>query len=206
MNLKNCKTAIIILITGMFTFSILGCAAHPVISPEPLKKGETSTAVALSMENLIPVYVIRKGISDISDVGFRIGIPLYGSGIDYSRVMFERGNIRDILNLGFTLSPNSHIDLTYYTVRNFQWLPGKSVYTGFRGMFIPSGITGKKSIRAGFLAGFAIKNKWGIEAGYFHDFVRGQPAEKILVTHGTDTLVDTACRLMGIKNKTIVWA
>ncbi|MFK7841247.1 MAG: asparaginase domain-containing protein, partial [Sphingorhabdus sp.] len=37
-----------------------------------------------------------------------------------------------------------------------------------------------------------------------HDAVVASDADKILVTHGTDTMVDTACVLSGVTGKTIV--
>lgn len=36
------------------------------------------------------------------------------------------------------------------------------------------------------------------------DQVSAEPCENILITHGTDTMINTALRLEGIKNKTIV--
>ena len=37
-----------------------------------------------------------------------------------------------------------------------------------------------------------------------YDTIKDDPCDKILITHGTDTMVDTAKKLMGIKNKVIV--
>ena len=37
-----------------------------------------------------------------------------------------------------------------------------------------------------------------------HDAVAASDIEKVLVTHGTDTMIDTACVLTGIAEKTIV--
>lgn len=37
-----------------------------------------------------------------------------------------------------------------------------------------------------------------------HDFVAGLPHQKVLITHGSDTMVETAKALMALKNKTIV--
>ncbi len=154
-----------------------GCAAHPTISPVPLKRGETYTGITFSVENVFPVFVYRKGLSDISDVGFRVGLPIYGSGVDYSRIVFQRGDIYDVINIGFSWTPNSNLDLTYYTVRTFPKKPGNAFYTGFRGMYIPNGISDRESVRVGMLVGISIEEKWGLELGFFHDFDKGQPIE-----------------------------
>lgn len=37
-----------------------------------------------------------------------------------------------------------------------------------------------------------------------HDRVRAEPAERILITHGTDTMIDTARALRDVPDKTIV--
>jgi len=156
-----------------------GCAAHPTICPIPLKEDETRTSIAFSVENILPVFVYRKGLSDISDFGIRVGLPIYGSGIDYSRTVFQRGDFFDIINFAYSLTPNSSFDMTYYSVRTFPIKPGNAFYTGFRTMYIPKGINGNESIRIGALLGLLIMNKIGIEMGYFHDLDKGQPIEKI---------------------------
>lgn len=156
---------------------IIGCASHPTIRPIPLKAGETYSAVTFSFENVLPVFVYRKGLSDVSDFGLRIGLPIYGSGIDYSRVVFQRGNFCDILNFGFSISPNSSLDMTYYTVRRLPAKPQNTLYSGFRTMYIPHGISGKESLRVGGLVGINFGQKVGIELGYFHDLDKGQPVE-----------------------------
>ena len=157
-----------------------GCAAHPTISPIPLKEDETRTSIAFSVENILPVFVYRRGLSDISDFGIRVGLPIYGSGIDYSRTVFQRGDFNDIINFAYSLTPNSSFDMTYYSVRTFPIKPGNAFYTGFRTMYIPKGINGNESIRIGALLGLLIMNKVGIEMGYFHDLDKGQPIEKIV--------------------------
>ncbi|MBN2600923.1 MAG: hypothetical protein JXR87_02900 [Candidatus Marinimicrobia bacterium] len=157
-----------------------GCAAHPTISPVPLKEDETRTSITFSFENILPVFVYRKGLSDVSDFGIRVGLPIYGSGIDYSRTVFQRGDFNDIINFAYSLTPNSSFDMTYYSVRTFPIKPGNAFYTGFRAMYIPKGINGNESIRVGALLGLMISNKVGIEMGYFHDLDKGQPIEKIV--------------------------
>ncbi|MBN2244769.1 MAG: hypothetical protein JW755_02885 [Candidatus Aminicenantes bacterium] len=167
----------VILISIVFLL-LLGCASHPTISPIPLKKGESFSAITFSLENVLPVYVYRKGLSELSDVGFRVGLPISGSGIDYSRTVFQRRDSRDIINFGFSLTPNSSIDMTYYSIRTFPKKPGNAFYTGFRAMYIPHGINDRESLRVGALGGLRI-NKVGLELGYFHDLDKGQPIEKI---------------------------
>jgi len=157
-----------------------GCAAHPAISPIPLKAGQTYSGITLSAETIVPVFVYRKGISDDSDFGVRIGLPFYGSGLDYSRVVFRHKRFFDILNVGFSLTPNSCFDMTYYTVRLLPVKPKNSYYTAFRIMYIPSGITDQRSVRVGFLGGLNFASLWGLEVGYFHDFDKGQPIEYLL--------------------------
>ena len=164
-------------------FLLIGCTAHPTISPIPLQKDESYTGITLSAENVFPMFVYRKGLSEKSDVGVRIGIPFYGTGVDYSRLLYQRGNYYDILNVSFSYSPNSNFDMTYYTVRKFRKWKNKAFYTGVRGMYIPHGINGNQSLRFGFLAGFCSGNKWGFEFGYFHDLDRGQPIESLLSWH-----------------------
>jgi len=154
-----------------------GCAAHPTISPIPLKKGEVFTGITLSMENVLPMFVYRKGLSESSDFGVRIGLPIYGTGIDYSRVVYFRKNAYDILNFAFSITPNSNFDMTYYSVKRLSGKPQNSYYTGFRAMVIPHGINDQRSVRVGFLVGLNFSRKVGIEMGYFHDLDKGQPIE-----------------------------
>ena len=168
-----------LLFISLISLVLLGCAAHPTISPIALEPGETYTAVTFSMENVFPMFVYRRGLTEISDIGVRIGLPIYGSGIDYSRRVFEHENSYDLLNMGFSFTPNSSFDLTYYTIRTFPKKPGNAFYTGFRGMFIPNGISDSESFRIGLLTGLYINRIWGVELGYFHDFDRGQPIENL---------------------------
>jgi hypothetical protein len=155
------------------------CATHPTVSPIPLKEGETYTGLTFSVENIAPVFVYRRGLSERSDVSFRVGLPIYGTGLDYSYLIFRRGDIADVVNISYSLNSNSNLDLTYYSVRTFPKKPGNAFYTGFRVMYIPHGISGGNSIRVGALGGLSISQKVGLEIGYFHDFDKGQPIEKI---------------------------
>lgn len=160
-------------------FWLSACATHPTVSPIPLQKGETYSGLTFSVENVAPVFVYRRGLSERSDVGFRVGLPVYGTGIDYSYMIFKRGDISDVVNLSYSLNSNSNFDMTYYSVRSFPKKPGNAFYTGFRVMYIPHGITGGNSIRVGALGGLSISQKVGLEIGYFHDFDKSQPIEYI---------------------------
>lgn len=145
-----------------------GCATHPTVSPKRLTEGESRYGYTLSIENVFPVMWYRKGISDVSDIGFRIGLPVYGTGIDYSRLLYSKDNKWDVMNLSWSLNPNYNMDFTYYKFKEigenrFRWW-------GFRGMYIPEGIMGNTSTRIGVLYGRQIKDTMGFEVGYYHDF------------------------------------
>jgi len=169
---------VFIITLGVF---LAGCATHPTIAPIPLKTNEVYTGLTFSVENIAPVFVYRRGLSDKSDYGVRIGLPIYGTGIDYSRVIYTRGVFRDIVNIAYSLNPNANLDLTYYSVRTFPQKPNNAFYTGFRIMYIPHGIIGGRSVRFGFLAGTWLGKNILMELGYFHDFEKGQPIEKLFV-------------------------
>lgn len=168
----------------------LGCAAHPTVADHTLKKGEKYYGYTLSTENIFPVMFYRFGLSDVSDLGLRIGVPIYGSGIDYSRTLFEKGKKRDVLNLGWSLSPNTNYDFTYYKFRDGK-KKGDTFYWAFRGMVIPVGSYKEsgQSTRIGFLMGLFRKSKFGLEAGYFHDFA-SMPLTKIYILSSWDDYVD----------------
>ncbi len=161
-------------------FILVGCATHPTISPERLKPGETKRGYTLSTENFFPYLWYRKGLSDVSDVGFRIGLPIYGSGIDYSRVLYVKENKWDVLNLAWFLNPNYNIDVTYYKFKASKGREGfnKTRWWGIKGMVIPKGITGGTSTRMGLLYGMQSNPKWGMEFGYYHDF-NSMPVTKL---------------------------
>lgn len=151
---------------------LTGCASHPTISPQRLKPGETKRGYTLSTENLLPYLWWRKGLSDVSDVGFRIGLPIYGTGIDYSRVLYVKENKWDVLNLAWSLNPNYNMDVTYYKFKSKEGKEGflKTRWWGLRGMYIPKGISGGTSTRMGLLYGRQVSPRWGFEFGYYHDF------------------------------------
>lgn len=153
-------------------FIFAGCASHPTISPQRLKSGEIKRGYTLSTENVLPYLWWRKGLSDVSDIGFRIGLPIYGTGIDYSRVIYVKKNKWDVLNLAWSLNPNYNMDLTYYKFKSKEGKAGfiKTRWWGIRGMYIPKGISGGTSTRMGLLYGRQMSRKWGFEFGYYHDF------------------------------------
>lgn len=163
---NSVKTNGIILLLAIALFS--GCATHPTISPKRLQVGESKYGYTLSIENVFPYMWYRKGISEVSDIGFRVGLPVYGTGIDYSRVLYSKDNKWDVLNFSWSMNPNYNMDFTYYKFKE----TGKNRYRwwGFRGMYIPEGIMGNTSTRIGVLYGRQIKDKMGFEFGYYHDF------------------------------------
>ena len=151
-----------------------GCASHPRVSSQRMAEGDVEYGYAFSVENVFPFLWYRKGISNRSDIGVRVGLPIYGSGLDYSRLLYEKENKWDMLNLAWSLNPNYNYDFTYYKFRQRQnkktgALQG-TAWTGIRFMYIPKGISDKTSSRIGFLFGGKPGSKLSYEIGYFHDF------------------------------------
>ena len=150
---------------------LYSCASHPIVNPHLPETGKVKKGYAISAENVAPFLWYRFGISDKSELGVRVGLPIYGSGIDYSRLLYKKQNKWDMLNLAWSLNPNYNLDATYYkfktkkTDTNFL----KSRWLGFRMMSIQKGLTGGTSNRFGFLFGIQSSPRWGIEFGYFHD-------------------------------------
>ena len=164
-----------------------GCAAHAPVFPEVPKKGETNMGFTFSVENLIPVFWTRHGLGQYTDIGFRLGIPLSGSGIDINRVLLKRDRKWDVLNLAYNYSPNSSFDFTYYKFKGDKQRKKKNPFgvswTGFRGMYIPDGeLVDGSSVRFGLLYGRRLSTKWGFEVGYFHDF-NSMPLSKIFTSN-----------------------
>ncbi len=168
MNIFKIKLQQSIVLTVIVLF--IGCAGHPTISPNPLKKGETYSAFNYSFESGVPVYVYRKGITNLTDFGVRIGLPFYGSGFDISRQLTKSGDTYYILNLGYSWALNPGYDFTLYRLKKVKRRPGLITYYGVRGMMIPDGISGRESTRMGFILGNYTTGKWGYEIGFFHDF------------------------------------
>ena len=101
----------------LFLLLLLSCASHPTINPHLPEAGKSKKGYALSIENVAPVMWYRIGISDKSELGLRIGLPIYGTGLDYSRIVYNKENKWDMINLAWSLNPNSNIDFTYYKFR-----------------------------------------------------------------------------------------
>mgnify|MGYP000527719471 FL=1 len=151
-----------------------GCASHPPVLPKEITKGDTHMGFTFSIENVIPVAWVRRGLNQYTDVGLRVGLPLSGSGIDINRILFRKDRKWDALNLAYNIAPNSSIDFTYYKFKQAKKTKkGKSLgvsWRGYCGMYIPEGVSKGESLRFGFLYGRRIGEKYGIELGYFHDF------------------------------------
>ena len=58
-----------LILMGALLLTFMGCTSHPVISPDPLDVGETYHGMAVSVENVVPQYVFRAGVSPRMDVG-----------------------------------------------------------------------------------------------------------------------------------------
>ena len=151
-----------------------GCASHPRVGSQRMVEGDIEYGYAFSVENVLPYLWYRKGISNRSDIGVRVGLPIYGSGLDYSRLLYEKENKWDMLNLAWSLNPNYNFDFTYYKFRQRQnkktGALGGTALTGIRFMYIPKGISDKTSSRIGFLFGGKPGSKLSYEIGYYHDF------------------------------------
>ncbi len=174
---------------ALLAWAVSACATHPTVSPVPLKQGETYYGYTLSAENVVPLLFLRHGLTDKWDVGLRFGLPIYGSGVDISRVLIDKDNRTDMINVSYSFNPNHNIDYTYYRiVRKVKVNKKKGItrqklrYYGLRGMVIINGISGRSSRRLGILMGGAPAIKWGEgetparyyrfqwELGYYHDF------------------------------------
>ena len=178
--MNNQKT-IILLILALFFGS--GCSSHPPVLPQTPKKGETNMGFSFSAENIIPVIWWRYGINKYTDIGYRLGIPLSGTGIDFNRILMKKDYSWDVLNVAYNFSPNSSFDFTYYKFkgykRNGEYSPFNIKWFGVRSMIIPNGRYKERpdgdnqSIRFGFLIGRRLTSRWGFETGYFHDLKAG---------------------------------
>ena len=183
------KLFVFTLLTVLFFF--VGCASHPVVHPGTLKKNEQVWGYSLAAENILPVVWFRKGLDAKTEIGYRVGLPIYGTGVDLSRVVMRREKSWDVMNFSWSYNPNRNIDITYYRFKEKsgglfskmkkkkQEMPSIS-WRGTRFMLIPEGITPdkKSSMRLGFLRGGKISEKFGYEIGYYHDF-NAMPLSKV---------------------------
>ena len=154
-------------------FILGGCATHPTVSTTPMVQGEKRYGWSWSAENVFPYLWYRYGLSDKDDIGIRVGPAIYGTGFDYSRILYTKDNKWDVMNLAWSLNPNYNTDFTYYKFKqrvNKDDTPGAISWWGLRMMYIAKGITGGSSSRIGFLLGGQPNDRWGYEIGYNHDF------------------------------------
>ncbi len=151
---------------------LVGCSTHPTVPTTRITKGEVKTGYAFSLENVFPYYWYQIGVSDYTSLGLRIGLPIYGSGVDWSRVLFEKDNKWDLMNLSWSLNHNPNFDFTYYKIRSRIAPDGKGIayWLGFRGSYIPSGISDNTSTRIGLVLGTTLSQRLALELGYCHDF------------------------------------
>ena len=115
--MNNQKT-LILLILALFFGS--GCSSHPPVLTKKKKKGETNMGFSFSAENIIPVIWWRYGINKYTDIGYRLGIPLSGTGIDFNRILMKKDYSWDVLNVAYNFSPNSSFDFTYYKFKGYK--------------------------------------------------------------------------------------
>ncbi|MFL2995163.1 MAG: hypothetical protein ACJZ1Y_06065 [Candidatus Neomarinimicrobiota bacterium] len=97
-----------------YVLFLVGCASHPVVHPGSLKKNEQVWGYALAAENIFPVVWFRKGLDQNTELGYRLGLPIYGTGIDLSRVVMRKENAWDVMNFAWSYNPNRNFDITYY--------------------------------------------------------------------------------------------
>ena len=184
--MKFCKIFILFILLNIW---LGGCASHPPVLPQVPKEGETNMGFSFAVENIIPVIWWKYGINDYTEIGYRLGIPLSGSGFDINRVLMKNKYKWDVLNLSYNIAPNSSFELSYYIFKakkseevKFGQIPLKTKWKGFRVMFIPDGrweeSKDNESIRFGFFYGRRFGKKWGAETGYFHDFKGGWSENK----------------------------
>ena len=97
------KASLLTLITSILFF--IGCASHPVVHPGSLKKGERVWGYSIAAENIFPVIWFRRGLDKNTELGYRLGMPIYGTGIDISRVVLRQEKKWDVMNFAWN-SPN----------------------------------------------------------------------------------------------------
>lgn len=190
---KNPKYYILYLFLTAFMVS---CTSHAVISPDPLKPEESYKGVVLSVENMIPQFVYRKGLGQNMDGGIRIGmLPMHGSGVDATIKLRDEGSRLHTMNFAATYADQSAFGATYYNVsrkdrtktvrRDGKVFKQTEVdifnygYLGLRYNYIPSGLWGDNVHLFGLLYGMNFRKTWGFEFGYFHDFSGRTPVSDL---------------------------
>ncbi|MCF7823424.1 MAG: hypothetical protein K9N35_04560 [Candidatus Marinimicrobia bacterium] len=175
-----------------FLILFVACTSHPVVSPDPLKPGETYQGVLLSAENIAPQFLFRKGLSERMDAGLRIGLlPILGTGLDMTLTLRDEGEKLHTLNLAGTYAEQSTVEATYYNISrkpitSIVKVDGKKFkktekdifnygYLGLRYAYLITGMWGDKTHQFGVLYGLNFKGNWGAEMGYFHDFSGRKP-------------------------------
>mgnify|MGYP001156864961 FL=1 len=189
------KNNIYLIFLLAITVFFIGCASHPVVHPGTLKKNEKVWGYSFAAENVFPVIWFRKGLDQDTELGYRIGLPIYGTGFDLSRTVMRKEKSWDVMNFAWSYNPNRNIDITYYRFKekgpgllsklNKKKKASNSIsWKGTRFMLIPEGITpdDKSSMRVGFLRGRKISEKFGYEIGYYHDF-NSMPLSKVFDTN-----------------------
>ena len=109
--MKNWK---ILLLNFTLITWFIGCSSHPPVLPQTPRDGVTNMGFQFSIENVIPVIWWKHGINDYTEIGFKLGMPLSGTGIDISRLLMKKEYRWDILNFAYSISPNPGFDLSYY--------------------------------------------------------------------------------------------
>ena len=158
-------------------YLLISCTSHPVVSPEPLKPDESYQGVVLSVENMVPQFVYRKGVGERADLGLRIGmLPVHGSGVDMTFLLRDEGRRVHTLNLAGTYAEQSSFEATYYNVsrkerskiirRDGKVFKQTEVdtynysYIGLRYAYIPHGFWGDNLHLFGVLYGLNFRKVW----------------------------------------------
>ncbi len=171
---------------------LAGCTSHPVVSPDPLKPGESYQGVLISVENVVPQLVYRRGLTPRMDAGFRLGlIPIHGSGADLSLLIRDEGKRVHTLNFAGTYAEQPSFEFSYINAKRME--RSKKVrregkvykqtengvfnygYFGLRYAYLPRSFFYESQHLFGFVWGRNFKKEWGFELGYLQDFSSAQP-------------------------------
>ena len=176
----------------------IACSAHPTINPIPLKKGKTQKFITFSSETGIPIFSIRKGLTKFTSIGTHIGLPLYGSGFDISRILNQNKTNYSLINASWNYSMNPSYDFTLYSFKKNKRRKNIITYTGYRGMIIPEGVSMGSSLRFGLILGYYKINSWGYEIGYLHDFIQETESNSDESTSNDSGIPDEKNSLTGV--------